>query len=81
MVTEAVATGKPVMVVYPLVVRFSLPSFMPGYLDNLEKLGMIMRLPMNAVPDFELQPASEPDHPVLTTGVLAGIARVRLGWT
>ena len=80
MVTEAVATGKPVIVIYPVDVRFPLTSFMPGYLDNLEKLGMILRLPMNAVPQFELQPAVEPDRPVLTTEVLAQVARERLGW-
>ena len=81
MVTEAAATGKPVMVIYPVQVEFPLTSFMPGYLDNLEKLGVILRLPMNATPDFELQPSSELGRPVLTTGLLAGIARDRLGWT
>ena len=80
MVTEAVATGKPTMVIYPVDVEFPLTSFMPGYLDNLEKLGMILRLPMNGMPEFELQPAAEPDRPVLTTGVLAEIACQRLGW-
>lgn len=81
MVTEAVATGKPVLVIYPVAVEFPLTSFMPGYLDNLEKLGLILRLPMYALPDFELEPSSELDRPVLTTSVLAGIARQRLGWT
>ncbi len=81
MVTEAVATGKPTIVIYPVVVEFPLTSFMPGYLDNLEKLGLVLRLPMNALPDFELQPSAELDRPVLTTGRLAGIARERLGWT
>ena len=80
MVTEAVATAKPTLVIYPVDVDFPLTSFMPGYLDNLEKLGMILRLPMNALPEFELQPAAEPDRPVLTTGVLAEIACERLGW-
>ncbi len=81
MVTEAVATGKPAIVIYPVIVEFPLTSFMPSYLDNLEKLGMILRLPMNALPEFELQPAVEPDRPVLTTRLLAEIARERLGWT
>ncbi len=81
MMTEAVATGKPAIVIYPAIVEFPLTSFMPGYLDNLEKLGLILRLPMNALTEFELQPAAEPDRPVLTTDVLAGIARERLGWT
>ncbi|MES2921501.1 MAG: ELM1/GtrOC1 family putative glycosyltransferase [Verrucomicrobiota bacterium] len=81
MVTEAVASEKPTIVIYPVVVEFPLTSFMPGYLDNLEKLGLILRLPMNALPEFELQPAAEPDRPVLTTDVLAGIARERLGWS
>lgn len=81
MVTEAVATGKPAIVIYPVQVEFPLTSFMPGYLDNLEKLGLILRLPMNSLPEFELQPAAEPERPVLTTSVLAGIACERLGWT
>ena len=80
MVTEAVATGKPTLVIYPVVVEFPLTSFMPGYLDNLEKLGMILRLPMNGLPEFELQPAATSDRPVLTTGALAEIACERLGW-
>lgn len=81
MVTEAVATGKPTIVIYPVVVEFPLTSFMPGYLDNLEKLGLILRLPMYALPEFELQPSSELDRPVLTTKALAELARQRLGWT
>lgn len=80
MVTEAVATGKPTLVIYPVDVEFPLTSFMPGYLDNLEKLGMILRLPMNALPEFELQPAAELDRPARTTVVLAEIACERLGW-
>ena len=80
MVTEAVATGKPAIAIYPVAVEFPLTSFMPGYLDNLEKLGMILRLPMNALPEFELQHGAEPDRPVLTTSGLAEIARERLGW-
>ena len=80
MVTEAVATGKPAIVIYPVDVEFPLTSFMPGYLDNLEKLGMILRLPMNALPEFELQPAAELDRPARTTDVLAEIACERLGW-
>jgi hypothetical protein len=81
MVTEAVASGKPTIVIQPMSVEFPLNSFMPGYLGNLEKLGLIQRLPMNALPEFEWHPAAVPDRPVLTTRALAGIACERLGWT
>ncbi len=81
MVTEAAATGKPTFVIYPGDVGFPLTSFMPGYLDNLEKLGLILRLPMNALPEFELQPSAESGRSALTTDALARIARERLGWT
>jgi mitochondrial fission protein ELM1 len=46
MVTEAVASGRPVMVMRPADVRFPRGSFMPDYLANLEAAGRIMRISM-----------------------------------
>lgn len=46
MVTEAVASGKPVVVLYPKGTSFPESSFMLGYLENLEKKGAIVRMSM-----------------------------------
>jgi uncharacterized protein len=80
MATEAVASGKPTVVVYPAVVKFPPTSFMPGYFTNLEELGMIQRLPMSRLPELNLAPATQPNRPILTTDRLAEIACQRLGW-
>ena len=81
MVTEAVASGKPVMVVRPVDVRFPAMSFLPGYLDRLAELGAICRLPMRGMGDFDPPSMMKPSRPVLTPDSLATIARERLGWT
>lgn len=80
MVTEAVASGKPTVVVYPTDVRFPPTSFMLCYFANLEKLGLIQRSPMSHLPEIELTPASHSIRAVLTTDGLAKIACQRLGW-
>jgi mitochondrial fission protein ELM1 len=46
MITEAVASGRPVAVTRPADVRFPRDSFMPDYLANLEMAGRIVRVPM-----------------------------------
>ena len=46
MITEAVASGRPVAVTRPADVRFPRDSFMPDYLANLEAAGRIMRVSM-----------------------------------
>jgi len=43
MVTEAVASGRPVVVASPADVRFPINSFSPGYFDRLENQGCILR--------------------------------------
>ena len=80
MITEAVATGKPVVVVYPADLRFPAASFMPGYLANMETHGLIQRLSMARVPEHEPRGESLPTRQVLTTAALAGILLRRLGW-
>jgi uncharacterized protein len=81
MVTEAAATGLPTVVVYPQDLRFPATSFMPGYLENLESLGLIQRLPISKIAEFVAQNPTTPTRSALTTADLAKIAIARLGWT
>lgn len=81
MVTEATATGKPVVAVYPEHTPFPATSFMPGYLENLERLGLIQRLPIAAIADFHKLERSNSVSTPLNTASLAGIALKRLGWS
>ena len=81
MVTEATATGLPTVLVYPQDLRFPATSFMPGYLENLESLGLVQRLPISKMAEFTEQKLSAPTRPALTTADLARIAIERLGWT
>jgi mitochondrial fission protein ELM1 len=81
MVTEATATGLPTVLVYPQDLRFPATSFMPGYLENLESLGLVQRLPISKMAEFTEQKLSTPTRPALTTADLARIAIERLGWT
>lgn len=78
MVTEAVATEKPVAVIHPANTTFPASSFMPGYLANLESLGLISRLPMRAIDGFSKN--TQPSRAEFSTGALAEIALKRLGW-
>jgi mitochondrial fission protein ELM1 len=80
MVTEAVAAGKRVVVVRPEHTPFPPTSFMPGYLANLESLGLISRLPICGMPDFDAKTSPHPEREAITTAGLAEIALTRLGW-
>lgn len=80
MVTEATATGRSVVVVAPQDLRFPPTSFMPGYLGNLESLGLVRRLPISEMAEFEPRDSPVPARPVRTTAALAEIACQRLGW-
>lgn len=78
MVTEAVATEKPVVVIQPAATSFPTSSFMPGYLANLESLGLISRLPMRAIDGFSK--CTQPSRAGFSTAALAEITLKRLGW-
>lgn len=80
MVTEAASTGKPVMVIRPSDTPFPPTSFMPGYLENLESLGLIQRLPMAGLSSYEETPSPNSVRQALTTESLADIALERIGW-
>lgn len=71
MVTEAVATGKPVIVIQPAATTFSTSSFMPGYLANLESLGLISRLPIARLTDVNRDFLKNPPPPLKPTAVMA----------
>ena len=43
MVSEAIASGKPTVVLRPAQVQFPKASFVPGYFDRLEQMGAITR--------------------------------------
>ncbi len=80
MVTEAASVGKPVVVIRPSNTPFPPTSFMPGYLENLESLGLIQRLPMAGLSSYqETRPAAAARN-ALTTEALADITLQRIGW-
>jgi mitochondrial fission protein ELM1 len=65
MVTEAVASGRPVIVVRPEQINFPNGSFLPAYFENLERKGRIARQPMRQLqalrPDrLEFRPRTRP---------------------
>jgi mitochondrial fission protein ELM1 len=78
MVTEAVATEKPVVVIQPASTSFPASSFLPGYLANLESLGLISRLPMAAIDGFSKRTQSS--RAGFSTAALAEITLKRLDW-
>lgn len=80
MVTEAASTGKPVVVIRPSETPFPPTSFMPGYLENLESLGLIQRLPMAGLSAYQETPPPRPVRQALSTEALADITLERIGW-
>ena len=80
MVTEAVASGKPVVVIYPS--RTSIPhrSFMLGYFENLEKKGAIVRMPMSDFSTVRDFPQSHERGNLDGVDEMGGKAVTFLGW-
>lgn len=81
MVTEAVATDKPVAVIQPAHTPFPATSFMPGYLSNLESLGLISRLPIARLTEVSRNFLKNPPPGVQPTVRMAEQACERLRWT
>lgn len=80
MVSEAVSSGRPTVVVHPRDVRFPKGSFLPAYFAKLEESGRIARTPMCSVSDFALEQSR---FDPLREGVLDRAANEvleRLGW-
>ena len=80
MVTEAVATNKPVVVIQPARMTFPATSFMPGYLANLESLGMIARLPIAELAEVKQDFLTNPRPLIMATEVMAEQLCQRLKW-
>lgn len=81
MVTEAVASGRPVVVTMPLGTKLSPAGFLDGYFDRLEKLRRILRIPITLLGEFhpiatDMQPRSIPINSELATELLS-----RLHWS
>jgi mitochondrial fission protein ELM1 len=81
MVTEAVAADKPVVVLQPAHTPFPADSFVPGYLANLESLGLISRLPIARLAEVDRDFLEQPRPAVHATARMAEQACERLGWT
>lgn len=80
MVTEAVATNKPVLVIQPAHTPFPATSFMPGYLTNLESLGLISRLPIARLKEVNRDFLKNPRPTIQVTEVMAEQLCKRLMW-
>ncbi len=81
MVTEAVATDKPVIVIQPAHTPFPATSFMPGYLSNLESLGLITRLPIARLTEVNRDFLKNPRPTIKVTEIMAEQLCQRLNWT
>jgi mitochondrial fission protein ELM1 len=80
MVTEAVAAGKPVVAVRPVHTPFPRNCYIPGYLANLESLGILRRLRISEIADARELVSGPPGRAVRTASSLAETTRQRLGW-
>ncbi|MEO5715373.1 MAG: ELM1/GtrOC1 family putative glycosyltransferase [Luteolibacter sp.] len=80
MVTEAVATDKPVVVIQPAHTPFPATSFMPGYLSNLESLGLISRLPIARLTEVNRDFLKNPRPTINVTEIMAEQLCQRLTW-
>ncbi len=80
MVTEAVASGRPVLVTAPARIVIKPTSFLHAYYDRLEKASRIVRVSIETLGDFQpgktqLMPRSQPIN-----GELAATLLSRLQW-
>ena len=59
MVSEAIASGKPVEVVYPRITTFTATSFIPFYLERLANSGRIRLHAMDSLDQVDFKPWSQ----------------------
>ncbi len=80
MVTEAIASGRPVVVTMPAKTELKPTSFLPGYFDRLENAARIVRIPFEQLGGF--QPATTAIQPRLqpVNAELADTLMARLHW-
>lgn len=79
MITEAVVSAKPVMVIRPVSTPFPETSYMPGYLNNLAERRMVTRLPISEMSEPLPEDWQSP-NPHDPTAELATTLCKRLGW-
>lgn len=79
MITEAIASGMPVEVVYPSTTTFAATSFIPSYLERLEASGRIHRHLVDSLANANFQPwqpDSSPPEADLAVKLLVRLAEV-----
>jgi len=79
MVSEAIDSGRPVLVVRPNETRFSEQSFLPAYFDRLERTGRMRRAVMTGLSDWPAMPAL-PENAATAADEIAIALKSRLGW-
>jgi mitochondrial fission protein ELM1 len=79
MVSEAIDSGRPVIVVRPRETRFSPQSFLPDYFDRLEQTGRMQRAVMTGLANWPAMPALPENAPTAADEIAIELKR-RLGW-
>lgn len=79
MVSEAIDSGRPVIVARPCETRFSAESFLPDYFERLERTGRMRRAPMTGLSDWPVMPALPENAPTAADEIALAL-RSRLGW-
>ena len=79
MVSEAIDSGRPVIVVRPRDTRFSPESFLPGYFDRLERTGRMQRALMTDLSDWPATLALPENAPTAADEIAIAL-KSRLGW-
>ena len=79
MVSEAIDSGRPVIVVRPRDTRFSPESFLPDYFDRLEQAGRMRRAFMTGLSDWPAMPVPTENAPTAADRIAVAL-RSRLGW-
>lgn len=79
MVSEAIDSGRPVLVVRPSDTRFSPESFLPDYFDRLERTGRMRRALMTGLSEWPDLPALPENAPTAADEIAIAL-RTRLGW-
>jgi mitochondrial fission protein ELM1 len=80
MVTEALASGKPVVVVAPAVVRFPAGSFLPDYFDRLSRQGLFRRCEASRIGNLSAADFAAPPDTAAYEDQLADALLKRLGF-
>lgn len=80
MVTEAVASARPVFVLRPASINFPARSFLPAYFENLEQGNRIKRMSMSDFAQANISTSGFSPRERAVTEELADRLLTRLGW-